>query len=128
MYRWVDHTAELELQLESETAAGVLGDALAAFAELVGGAGAETAERLVEVDAPDLDALLVSWLDELVYLADRDAFVPHSADIAISGTHVRAVVSGTIGRPRPLVKAVTYHRASLEPVDGSWRGRVVLDV
>ena len=37
MYRWLDHTAELELALEAPTEQGVLAYALAALRELLEG-------------------------------------------------------------------------------------------
>jgi SHS2 domain-containing protein len=34
--------------------------------------------RQVRVDAPDRGALLVRWLDELVFLAETDGFIPEA--------------------------------------------------
>jgi SHS2 domain-containing protein len=129
MYRFVDHTAELEIELEAESAEGVLEQALSAFAELVGpAAGGEPVERRVVVDAADLPALLASWLDELVFLAETEGLVPERADLVLSGLELSAVVSGRRGAPRHLVKALTLHRLRLKHENGVWRGRVVLDV
>ncbi len=36
MYRWIDHTAELELAIEAPSDAGVFADALAALGQLLG--------------------------------------------------------------------------------------------
>jgi SHS2 domain-containing protein len=128
MYRFVDHTAEVELELEGSDPAEVLSEAVAAFAELVGaGPGAET-ERLVELEARDLTGLLAAWLEELVFVADTEGFVAESADVTVTGASVRARLRGRTGGARPLVKAVTYHRLVLAPDGGVWRGRVVLDV
>lgn len=128
MYRFVDHTAELEVELEAATAEGVLTEALRAFAELVGTGDGEAVERAVDLSAGDLPALLAAWLDELLFLADAEQIVADDAEIAVSGTRVTGVVRGRRGEPRPLVKAVTLHRLRFRPENGSWRGRVVLDV
>lgn len=128
MYRFVDHTAELELELESETAEGVLVEALRALAKLLGPADGEVVERAVDLSAGDLPALLAAWLDELLYLADVEQLVPFDADLALAGTHLTGVVQARTGEPRPLVKAVTLHRLRLRRENGAWRGRVVLDV
>jgi SHS2 domain-containing protein len=128
MYRFVDHTSELEIELEAKSAEGVLEDALRAFAELAGtGDGAEV-ERRVVVRAGDLPALLAAWLDELLYLAETEGLVPESADLALSGFELSGLVRGRRGEPRPLVKAVTLHRLRFRAENGIWRGRVVLDV
>jgi protein archease len=128
MYRFVDHTAELEIELEAESAEGVLGEALRAFAELAGPATGDALERRVVVGATDLSALLAGWLEELLFLAETEGLVPDGAHLALSGLELSAIVRGRRGEPRPLVKAVTLHRLRLKSENGVWRGRVVLDV
>jgi len=128
MYRFVDHTSELEIELEGGSAEEVLEDALRAFAELAGPGDGEEVERRVVVEASDLPALLAAWLDELLYLAETERLVPESADLALSGFEVNGLVRGRRGDPRPLVKAVTLHRLRFRAENGVWRGRVVLDV
>jgi SHS2 domain-containing protein len=128
VYRFVEHTAELEVELESTSPEGVFEEARRAFAELAGTGDGELLERPVSIEAPDLPALLAAWLDELVFLADADGLVAESAELSLDGTRLAGVVRGRRGRPRPLVKAVTLHRLRLRREDGIWRGRVVLDV
>jgi len=128
VYRFVDHTAELELELEADSPEGVLEEALRAFSELAGPAGGDLLERHVEVEAGDLPALLAAWLDELVFLAETEGLVPARADLSLAEHRVQATLHGRRGDPRPLVKAVTLHRLRFRPENGVWRGRVVLDV
>jgi SHS2 domain-containing protein len=133
VYRFVDHTAELEVELEADSAEGVLEEALRAFAELVeeddaASAHGEAVERPVEVVASDLPGLLAAWLDELLFLADAERLVPESADVEIADSKATAVVRARRGEPRPLVKAVTLHRLRFRAENGVWRARVVLDV
>ena len=128
MYRFVDHTAELEIELEADSAEGVLGDALRAFSELAGEGEGERIERSLVVEVGDLPALLAAWLEELVFLAETDGFVPEDADLSLAGLRLSALLRGRCGEPRPLVKAVTLHRLRFRPENGAWRGRVVLDV
>jgi SHS2 domain-containing protein len=127
-YRWVDHTAELELHVEAPTPELVLQHALRAFAELAGPASGPPQAHEVELEAPDLAALLARWLEELVFLAETEGLVPEEADIVLCNTSLRAAVRGRTGAPRPLVKAVTYHGLAFAHEGGSWRARVVLDV
>jgi SHS2 domain-containing protein len=131
VYRWIDHTAELELAIEAPTEQAVFAEALAAFAELVGdGGGADPVRHEIELQGDGLEGLLADWLDELVYLADVDAFVPEELTrMDLDGERLRASVRGHRGQPRPIVKAITRHGLAFEP-DGrsSWRARVVLDV
>jgi SHS2 domain-containing protein len=127
-YRWVDHTAELELHVEAPTPELVLQGALLAFAELAGPATGEPQVHELELEAPDPAALLAQWLEELVFLAETEGFVPEAAELALDDAKLRATVRGRTGEPRPLVKAVTYRGLALAHEEGVWRGRVVLDV
>jgi SHS2 domain-containing protein len=130
VYRWVEHTAEVELHVEAESREGVFGEALAAFAELVSRDDrGERVEHEVTAEAQDDATLLAEWLGELVFLAETDDFVPERLErLELDGSRLRAVVSGHRGRPAHLVKAVTYHGLELARTGGVWRAKVVLDV
>ena len=98
--------------------------------------GAARAERMVpvKVEAGDRETLLVAWLNELLYLHEVEEFV--AAEFAIthlSDTALEAEVWGEgVDRARhPLVghvKAATYHRLRVQPVQGGWEAQVVVDV
>lgn len=128
MYRWVEHTAELELAIEAGSEQEVFADALAAYAELVGPAGGPPAAHDVDVEAPDRAALLAAWLEELVFLAETEGLVPERAELTLRPGGLHARVTGSRGDPRHVVKAVTYHDLELSPAGTGWRARVVLDV
>jgi SHS2 domain-containing protein len=130
VFRWVEHTAELELEIEAPSEEGVFAEALAAFVELVGDGSGPSVSRDVAVKADDRAMLLVEWLSEFVYLSEVEQFVPErTSSLELAGGRLRATVEGHHGRPRHLVKAVTLHRLDLRPDDKvGWRARVVLDV
>jgi SHS2 domain-containing protein len=133
MYRWVDHTAELELRLEAGSEREIFEQALAALGELLAerseADGGEAARFAVDASAPDRATLLAEWLSELVYLVETEGFVPERVDeLTLSGDSLEAKVSGRRATPPHLVKAVTYHRLAMDQVDGAWRATVVVDV
>jgi SHS2 domain-containing protein len=131
-YRLVDHTGELQLELEAPTKEEVFREAVVAVGDLLSGegrlAGVEET-RVLHVRADDDSTLLAAWLDELVFLAETEGLVPISADElrAVAG-EVRALVSFVRGSPPHLVKGATYHDLALSAESGVWRARVVLDV
>jgi SHS2 domain-containing protein len=133
-YRWVDHTAEVELEIEATGEREVLQDALRALAELLGveaqaSAGADANLRDVAVDAPDRPTLLASWIEELAFLAESEGFVAtRLVELDLGPDRLHATVAGVHGEPPPLLKAVTYHRLSFEPHGDGYLARVVLDV
>jgi SHS2 domain-containing protein len=130
VYRWVDHTAELELRIEAPTEEALFADALAAFAELAGDGGGPSPERReIELEAGDRGLLLVDWLNELVYLADAHGFVPDSlVELELADGCLRATVRGRRGEPRPLVKAASLHGVEYTGDGTRWQARLVLDV
>jgi SHS2 domain-containing protein len=137
-YRWVDHTAELELVIEAQSEREVFDDALAALGELLGTSDASGTRRVsatagqkrrVSATASDRPALLAAWMEELVFLAESDGFVAAQLDdLALRDEDLTANVSGAVGEPPPLVKAVTYHNLVFEPTADGYVARVVLDV
>jgi SHS2 domain-containing protein len=130
VYRWVDHTAEVELAIDGPDERGVFEDALLALAELLGFASARGGEqRTVVVEAPDRPALLATWLEELVFLAESQGFVATGLQsLQVHDRRLEAIVNGLLDEPPPLVKAVTYHGLTFEPRDDGYFASVVLDV
>jgi len=133
-WRFASHTSEVELQLEGGTVAGVLSAAARAFGELMLGEApawdAPGESHEVEVKAADPVSLLVSFLDELVFLSDTAHGVPVRARIhEVSAVRVRARVVVMPTRTfKTAVKAATLHGACCEQRGGAWHGKVVLDV
>jgi SHS2 domain-containing protein len=90
-------------------------------------------ERGVEVRGGDAAALLVAWLDELLYLRDAD-------DVVFGGFAVDEIDEGRLrGRIRVAprgdrildsagVKAATYHRLRVDRMNDGWVADVYLDV
>jgi SHS2 domain-containing protein len=129
VYRWIDHTAELELEIEADSAEAVIGDAVAALRELLGGGEGAVVARVVEVAAGDRAALLAAFVEELVFLAESEALVPAGVRaVDLGETRLRAEVELERGDPPHLVKAVTYHRLAFERDGDGYRATAVLDV
>jgi len=136
VHRWVDHTAELELELEAVSERGVFEEALAALggllAERTGGeeeTDTEPARHRVSASAADRATLLAEWLSELAYLAESQGFIPTRAErLELTGNALEATVVGRRASPPHLVKAVTYHRLAIWEEDETWRARVIFDV
>jgi SHS2 domain-containing protein len=130
MFQWVEHTSELELEIEAATEPAVFLEALDAFAELVANEkSADSEQRELELRGDDRESLLVAWLDELAFLAETEGFVPERVtEFDLSEGVLRATVCGHMGDLRHLVKAVTLHRLLFTREGNGWRARVVLDV
>jgi SHS2 domain-containing protein len=129
VHRWIDHTAEVQLDLEAASEGELLSEAAAALGELADEDAGEPAAHNVTVEARDRPALLAELLSELVFLSETEGFVPDRLEaIELGERTLRARASGRRGHPRQLVKAVTYHGLRFEREGDVWRGSVVLDV
>lgn len=129
-YRWIEHTAEVEMEIEAATEEAVFIEALQALRELLAdGAGGEEVRSEVAVDGDEPAVLLAGWLDELVYLAETEDLVPVEVNrFELFPNGLLASVRFRRGRPRHLVKGATYHRLAFERSDRGFHATVVLDV
>lgn len=145
----LDHTGDVGFELHAPTLEtlfdaareALLQELMAAPASDAGAARPREARPLdLALEAPGLDRLLLRWLDELLFLVQVRGRVPVSARLAVqappdpgtAGRLTARLVTVPLDvraqRWRGEVKAVTYHGLELEPDDGGWRARVVLDV
>jgi SHS2 domain-containing protein len=93
--------------------------------------------RKVRLEEPDVELLLLRFLNELVYLRDAERLLVRSAVLEISAGAAGASLSGELrGEPiDPLrhsmatdVKAATAHQLAVKRQEGGWRAQVTLDV
>jgi SHS2 domain-containing protein len=91
--------------------------------------------RQVVVATPDLESLLVEWLNELLYLHEASGALVQVESIAAlearpDGAHIEAIAAELTAphAPRLHVKAVTYHQLRVTPDDHGWRAEVFLDI
>jgi len=131
-YEEVEHTADAAIraygrdlpELFANAAYGMF-DLLADMQKLH-----PTIEREVSLEASDLEALLVDWLGELLYLREVHGEVYKEFEITtLSPTKLRAVAKG--GKrfaPRMNIKAVTYHDLKIEKTEEGYVTTIVFDV
>lgn len=88
----------------------------------------------VEVAALDQEALLVDWLNHLLYLYDTKSFFAKDIDILeISSNHLKARLAGEELDPerhilKTGVKAATYHQLSISRHDANWEAKIIFDL
>jgi SHS2 domain-containing protein len=133
-----DHTSEVEMHVRAPDLPALFARAGLALAELMLGEDADltppaegAVREQVVVTAPDREALLAAWLDELIFRAEvRKAVFTRFQIARLEDGLVEAEISGI---PDPViktgVKAATFHnlRVADDP-DGGHRATVVLDV
>jgi len=128
-----EHTGEVRIHLEAESLTGLFEEAARALAEVMLGPELPPATgplQPVALKAVDAEALLVDWLNELVFRADAEHRVITETRVeAVSDTELRAQIRGAeVEVLRTAVKAATLHRLRLERRPGAISASVVLDV
>ena len=135
-YRQMAHTADIAYRILGDSLAEVYVNAAHALVATM------TDRRLlrnretrdIEVEAPDREALLVTWLNYLLYLYDVDGFWGRDFDILeLDDEHLRARARGETYDPerhvgKTAVKAATYHYLEITPRSHGWQATVIFDL
>ena len=130
MYTTVDHATSIEIDIEDVDPDALFSESLLALSDVLSDAGSGTAvTHEVQVSGPDLEGLLVAWINELVHLAEDDGFVPERAyRERLDEETFRARVAGERGIPRERIREVRCRSVGLKQLDdGAWSARVKLD-
>ena len=88
------------------------------------------ATELVAVQSPDREALLVEWLNELVFRSEtRERVYPYLRVTGLTDRELQAQIRGAVPNLlRTAVKAATYHRLQIAQSADGYTATVVLDV
>lgn len=132
-FRVVEHTADWALLVRGRDLPAIFSLAAAGMAELLAGDPAAVPlneDRPVRLEAVDAEDLLVLWLGELAYWAERDGFIfrDFAAEELTPSSLVGTVSGGRVGHLQKHIKAVTYHNLSIQPVAGGLEVTIVFDV
>jgi SHS2 domain-containing protein len=129
----LEHTAEVRLRVRGRSLGDLLGEAGHALAAVTLGGQPPASNgswRTVEVRSTDRDALLVDWLNELIYLAETERWVPVEFVIeTATPMALRAQVRGVPVAVTPArVKAATFHGLRIATTPDGLTADVILDV
>jgi SHS2 domain-containing protein len=136
-YQDLSHTADLGVAVDGASAEEALSRLVLALGTVLAGSGAVETVREETLAVPvrgDLARNAVDLLRELLYRFATERIIPCACEVLrLDGEVIEARIG--FGRWDPVrhadgadVKAVTYHAAQLEQVDGRWRGQVLFDV
>jgi SHS2 domain-containing protein len=128
----VEHTADWAIRVRGATVPELFINAAAGMYALIADLAsvAPTLERVVNVKGVDAEALLVNWLNELVYYTEMDGLVFCEFCItSFEPTHLCAAARGGRGVPlRKQIKAVTFHDLRITLTDDGYEATIVFDV
>lgn len=132
----LSHTADTGFRVTADTFEDLLAAAAGALAGIVMDCrNVQPLESLeIAAQGDDLEALVVNFLNEVLYVLDGRRFAVSRAAVTASGPH--GVSAALIGEPRDdirhppslVVKAVTYHQIVVEQRGARWIAEVYLDI
>jgi SHS2 domain-containing protein len=132
IFEEIEHTADLAIRVYGRDLKELFANApygmFCLMADLTALVPATSHE--VHLEAPDHEALLVDWLNELLYLHEMEGEIYNRFHIkTLSPTHLAAsVVGGQLEVSRATIKAVTFHDLSIEETENGYVATIVFDV
>jgi len=135
-YRQLPHTADLAWRIRGQSLGELFENAAGALtATMTDRRYLRRRERRnIELESPDREALLVDWLNHLLYLFDVEGFLGREFHLtSLSERRLKATVWGEAFDPqrhpeKSAVKAATYHQLEIRPWGDGWQAMVILDL
>ena len=140
MIRMIDHTADVGFELAAPSLERLFDEARQALLMTMFERPPDSGEDQgsVRLSAPDLETLLVRWINELVFFVQDEGFVPTGSDLRIregsqKGFFLKAHLVGALlnlgGHGwQGEIKSATFHGLDVRRGREGWQARVILDV
>jgi SHS2 domain-containing protein len=133
----IDHTADIGIRAFGIDLAGAFANAARGMFSLITDLDKihEALYRDVEVKAPDREALLVAWLNELIFLFDTERilfsrfYISALTDTVLGARCFGEKVDKSRHELKRGIKSATYHMLKVEQkTDYDYRVEVLLDI
>jgi protein archease len=135
-YTWLDHTADIGVVVRARSLEALFEVAAEALTDVITDRALirERSIAAIQLVAPDLEQLLVRWLTELLGRFDIEGALFHR--FSVHRVDENGLDAEAYGEPydprrhvfRTSVKAVTYHRLSLERTPDGWQATLIFDL
>jgi len=135
-YELLDHTADIGIVASGRDLPEAFGNAAYAMFDIL-----TDTDKIREMDrfdlrvsASNIEELLVTWLDEMLYRYETERLICKRFVIDdMDDVSLRATVFGEKLDParhevKLEIKSVTYHQLKVEKTDDGWRAQVIFDV
>jgi len=128
----IDHTADWAIRVSARDLPALFVAAARGMFSLLTDLSQVAADQAFEIDlqAIDVETLLIDWLNELLYRAEEDGLVfTEFAVHELTGSRLRATARG--GRPAELfkvIKAATFNNLSIKHSTDGLEAEIVFDV
>jgi SHS2 domain-containing protein len=134
-FKILPHTADIRFELRADSLEELFRQGMSACSYIAGGERIEIASpemtSKIEIESPDLTALLIDFLSEAVSVMDSQKMIINSVDfVELTKTKLIAYIKGNKAQLfDKSIKAVTYHEANvIFDESGEYSTMVVIDI
>jgi SHS2 domain-containing protein len=130
-HRELEHTADWELEVWGPNMSALIAEAARGMYGLMGVEISKDARchRQIELAADDREQLLVSFLGELLFLAESENLAFDGFLLRVDGTMLLArLEGGSIVKCTKEIKAVTFHRLEISETGRGLETSIIFDV
>lgn len=134
-YEIIEHTADIGIKVSGNSIPEIFDKAINATADLLSG-GIEAKSRIKKIltlEEEDIGTVLVSVLEEIIYLFESQLFLPAECFVRIDNNKYEIILKGSIVKAQEIkngteIKAVTYHQLRIEKTGDKYQAIVIFDV
>lgn len=133
-YEIVEHTADVGIVAHAPTLEGLFEQTTYGLLEIMDAFHPGPRSRSVEINlqSSDVEALLVDWLNEIVFIQESNDATFTSVEVTgVRDDRIAGELFWADNAKQPAgtaVKAATYHQLSVRKEGESWTARVYVDV
>ncbi|MBN2169605.1 MAG: archease [Actinobacteria bacterium] len=134
-FRVIEHTADIGIEVEAPSLRELFEGAAEAMMHIISPkASKPETPKSISLDAEDIEALLYSWLNEILFIVFSEGIIPSVFKVeSINERALKAEMSGELYSPGKLelqteIKGATFHGMYVVEKDGTWTARVIFDV
>jgi SHS2 domain-containing protein len=135
-FRFIDHTADIGVIIFGESLPELFQHAAQSFFSVLTDVKniQESESRSFSLNTPGLEELLVSWLNEFLFLFETQGLLFSRFDIKnLSKKRLEATVWGEKYSPekhpiKRIIKAVTFHQLTITQQNGQWQTQIIYDL
>ncbi len=132
-YEELEHTADWAIRVTGKDFSELFGrslDAMLDLMDIVPGQGTPVQQK-IHLQSPDTETLLVSWLEEIIFLMDTEHVSPVSFTVRVNqdGQQLDGEIQTLpMMSMRNSIKAITYNELNVLRTDDGFEVQIVFDV
>jgi SHS2 domain-containing protein len=134
-YKIINHTADIGIKLTGRFLTEIFWKAMHATVDILSG-GIEIyprIERGFTTKEKNIETAFVSILEEIIYLFEKESFLPAMCSVRIKENAYEIRLKGDIVSAEDVkngteIKAVTYHQLKIKKVRNGYQATVIFDI